>query len=52
MYLCSSNFTGGYAHLFTMSQLNGKNNLIVAASYGTHQVLILPMLFEQLFHIA
>jgi hypothetical protein len=26
--------------------------LVMAASYGTHQVLILPMLFEQLFHIA
>jgi hypothetical protein len=35
-----------------VSQLNGEDDLVVAASYGTHQVLILPMLFEQLFHIA
>ena len=52
IYLGGANLTGRNAHLFTMSQLNREDNLVVAGSYRSDQILIFPVLFEQLLHVA
>lgn len=51
-YLSGADLSSRNAHLLAMPQLNREDDLVVAGSYRSYQILILPVLFEQLLHVA